>query len=331
MISTDIGIDLGTSNVLIYIRKKGIVLNEPSIVAIEKESKKVVAVGNVAEKMSGRTPGKVRTIRPIKNGVIADLEATEVMLNEFIKSIKTKNLFVRPSVLICCPSKISSVEKEALKEAVIATGAKKVYIEESPKMAAIGAGMKINKPVANMIVDIGGGSTDIAILSLNDIVLSNSIKTAGNTFNEDIIKYIKETYRTLIGEQTAEKIKTTFANIYNPDSSKKLEVKGKDLLTGLPHTITLSQEETKEALRASANKITQAIITILELAPPELSADIVEKGIVLTGGGSLLCGLSPILEDELSVPILIAESPLTSVVEGTGILLEELQKLEVDH
>ena len=330
MISTDIGIDLGTSNVLIYIKKRGILLNEPSVVGIEKDTKKVIAVGNKANEMLGRAPGKVKIIRPMKDGVIADLEATEIMLNEFIKRIKARKIFSKPRVLICCPTNITPIEKETLIEVAERTGAKKVYIEEEPKMAAIGAGMNVKEPVANMIIDIGGGTTDIAILSLNGIVTANSIKTAGNTFTDDIIKYIKDKYKLLIGELTAENIKINFANVHNPSSSEKLNVRGRNLITGLPHIIEISQTETKLALQESINKIVKSTINVLEVAPPELSADIVEKGIVLTGGGSMLTGLLETLEEKLKVPILIAENPLTCVAEGTGILLEELKNIEED-
>lgn len=328
MITTDMGIDLGTSNVLIYIKKKGIVLNEPSIVAVERETKKVLAVGHKANEMLGRTPGKIITIKPLKDGVIADLEATEIMLNEFIKKIKIKKQFIKPRILICCPCNINPIEKEALREVAERAGAKKVYIEEEPKIAAIGAGLNIKEPIANMIIDIGGGTTDIAILSLNGIVISNSIKTAGNTFNNDIIKYIKEKYKLLIGEITSENIKINFANVYKPSKENKLEVKGRDLVTGLPKIITITQDETKEALKESVNKIIKKTINVLENAPPELSADIVEKGIILTGGGSLLTGLLEILEEQLKVPIFIAETPLTCVAEGTGKLLEELKTID---
>ena len=331
MISTDIGIDLGTSNVLIYIKKKGIVLNEPSIVAIEKDTKKVIAVGNEANEMLGRTPEKVLTIRPLKEGVIADLEITEIMLNEFIKKIKAKKMFTKPRVLICCPSNITPIEKEAIKEAAERTGARKVYIEEESKAAALGAGMEVRKPIANMVVDIGGGTTDIAVLSLDGIVNSQSIKTAGNEFNQKIINYIKDKYKLLIGEVTAESIKTTFANVYKPDSNKKQEIKGRDLITGLPKLIEINQEETKKALEESIEIITTAIINSLEITPPELSADIVEKGIVLTGGGALLNGLLEVLEEKLQIPVLIASSPLTCVVEGAGILLDELKQLEEEN
>lgn len=331
MISTDIGIDLGTSNILIFVKKKGIVLNEPSVVAIEKDTKKVLAVGNEANEMLGRTPEKVVAIRPMKDGVIADLEATEIMLNEFIKKLKNIALFIRPRILICCPTNITPIEKTTLKEVAERTGARNIYIEEEPKVAALGAGMNIKLPIANMVVDIGGGTTDIAILSLGGIVVSNSIKIAGNVFNNDIIKYIKGKYKLLIGEITAENIKTNFTNIYNPSSDKKIEIKGRDLVSGLPKKIEINQEETKEALEESITKIVNAIINVLEISPPELSSDIVEKGIVLTGGASQLCGLLEYLEDKLKVPVLIAESPLTCVVEGTGVLLDELKIYEKDQ
>lgn len=331
MISTDIGIDLGTSNVLIYVKKRGIVLNEPSVVAIEKGTKKVLAVGQEANEMLGRTPEKVIAVRPLKDGIIADLEATEIMLNEFIKKIKTKNMFIRPRILICCPTNINPIEKVTIKEVAERTGARKVYIEEEPKVAAIGAGMNIKQPIGNMVIDIGGGTTDIAILSLDGIVNSNSIKIAGSTFNIDIIKYIKEKYKLLIGELTAENLKINFANIYNPDINKKIEIKGRDLVSGLPSAISITQDEIKIALEESINEIVKAVISVLEVAPPELSADIVEKGIVLTGGASQLCGLIEALEEKLRVPILIAESPLTCVVEGTGIILDELKKYEEDQ
>ena len=331
MLAKDIGIDLGTANVLIYIKGQGIVLNEPSIVAIDTDTKRVIAVGKEANEMLGRTPGKVKAIKPMKDGVIADFEITEIMLNSFIKKIKAKSLFSRPRILICCPTNITPVEKNAIKEAAERTGARKVYIEEEPKVAAIGAGMDISKPTANMVIDIGGGTTDIAILSLNGIVSSASIKVAGNVFDQDIIKYIKEQYKLLIGERTAEDIKINFANIDKPDKKQKLEVRGRNLITGLPHTIEITQDETLEALKDSVQKIIKATTNVLEQTPPELSADIVEKGIVLTGGGALLKGLSEILEKELNVPVLIAESPLTCVAEGTGTLLENINFLEEDQ
>lgn len=327
MLAKDIGIDLGTANVLIYIKGQGIVLNEPSIVAIDTENKNVLAVGTEAKEMLGRTPGKVKAIKPMKEGVIADFEVTEIMLNSFIKKIKAKNLFSRPRILICCPTNVTPVEKNAIKEAAERTGARKVYIEEEPKVAAIGAGMNIQKPTANMIIDIGGGTTDIAILSLNGIVSSASIRTAGNVFDQDIIHYIKDKYKLLIGEQTAEEIKINFTNINKPDKKEKKSIRGRNLITGLPHIIEITQEEIKEALQESINKIIKETTNVLEQTPPELSGDILEKGIIITGGGALLKGLQEILEKELKVPIIKAESPLTCVAEGTGKLLEEIKLL----
>lgn len=331
MLAKDIGIDLGTANVLIYIKGQGIVLNEPSIVAVETETKKVIAVGESAREMLGRTPGKIKAIKPMKDGVIADFEITEIMLNEFIKKIKARNLFSRPRILICCPTNITQVEKNAIKEAAERTGARRVYIEEEPKVAAIGAGMDISKPEANMVVDIGGGTTDIAILSLNGIVVSSSIKLAGNVFDQDIIRYIRDKYKLLIGEKTAEDIKINFATVYKPSRKQKKEIKGRSLITGLPSIIEITQDETTEALKESTAKIIKETIAVLEQADPELSADIVEKGIVLTGGGALLKGLINLFEQELKVQILIANSPLTCVAEGTGVLLDDIKSLENDQ
>lgn len=331
MLAKDIGIDLGTANVLIYVKDRGIVLNEPSIVVIDTETKSVIAVGEEASKMLGRTPGKVKAIKPMKDGVIADFELTEIMLNTFIKKIKAKNLFARPRILICCPTNITPVEKNAIIEAAERTGARKVYIEEEPKVAAIGAGMDITKPTANMVLDIGGGTTDIAILSLNGIVSSASVRIAGNVFDQDIIKYIRDNYKLLIGEKTAEDIKINFANIYKPNKKIRQEVKGRNLITGLPHTIEITQEETKEALKDSIQRIIKATKNVLEQTPPELSSDIVEKGVILTGGGSLLNGLVETFEEALNIPVLIAETPLTCVVEGTGILLDNIKLLEKDQ
>lgn len=328
MLARDIGIDLGTANVLIYIKGEGIVLNEPSIVAIDTENKRVIAVGTEANEMIGRTPEHMKAIKPMKDGVIADFEVTEIMLNTFIKKIKARSLFTRPRILICCPTNITPVEKNAIKEAAERTGARKVYIEEEPKVAAIGAGMDISKPSANMVIDIGGGTTDVAILSMNDTVTSSSIKVAGNLFDQDIIKYIKDKYKLLIGERTAEDIKINFANVYNPDEKEKLDVRGRNLITGLPHTITITQDETKIALQESIDKIVKSATNVLEQTPPELSADIVDRGIVVTGGGALLKGLTDLLQEQLEVPTLIADSPLTCVAEGTGILLNDIKRLE---
>ena len=311
LFNKDIGIDLGTANVLIYIKGQGIVLNEPSVVAIDSDTKRPLAVGSEAREMLGRTPGKVNAIKPMKDGVIADFETTEVMLNYFIKKVNGKSFFQRPRILICCPSNITQVEKNAIKEAAERTGAKKVFLEEEPKVAAIGAGMDISKPSGNMVIDIGGGTTDIAILSLGGIVESASIRVAGNAFDNDIIKYIKDKYKLLVGERTAEEIKITIGTVFPGSRNEKMEVRGRDLVTGLPHTITLTSEEVEEALRESVYTIIHAAKGILEQTPPELSADIIDKGIVLTGGGSLVDGFNQILAQELKVPVFTAESPLT--------------------
>ena len=331
VLAKDIGIDLGTANVLIYLKGKGIVLNEPSVVAIETETKKVIAVGKEASEMLGRTPEKLKAVKPMKDGVIADFELTEIMLNEFIKKAKARRVITRPRILICCPTNITQVEKNAIIEAAEQTGARKVYIEEEPKVAAIGAGMDITKPTANMVLDIGGGTTDIAVLSLNGIVSSLSVKVAGNAMDQDIIKYIREKYKLLIGETTAEDIKINFANVYKPKKKEIKEIKGRDLLTGLPKAIEITQEETKEALEDSIGKIIKASKTVLEQTPPELSADIVEKGVILTGGGSLLTGLVERMEEALTIPVLMAETPLTCVAEGCGILLNNIKLLEKDQ
>jgi len=328
MFNKDIGIDLGTANILIYIKGQGVVLNEPSVVAIDCETKKALAVGREANEMLGRTPGKVKAIKPMKDGVIADFEITEIMLNHFIKKVNGKNFFSRPRILICCPSNITQVEKNAIKEAAERTGGRRVFLEEEPKVAAIGAGMDISKPSGNMVIDIGGGTTDIAILSLGGIVTSTSIRIAGNTFDNDIIKYVKDKYKLLIGDRTAEDIKLTIGTVFKGNKNDKMEVRGRDLVTGLPHTITLTSEEVEEALRESVYVIIHAAKNVLEQTPPELSADIIDKGIVLTGGGALMDGFDKLFASELKVPVFIAESPLTCVAEGTGILLDNLHLIE---
>ena len=328
MFNKDIGIDLGTANVLIYIKGQGIVLNEPSIVAIDAETKKPLAVGTAAREMFGRTPGSVKAIRPMKDGVIADFEITEIMLNNFIKKVNGKSFFSRPRILICCPSNITQVEKNAIKEAAERTGARKVFLEVEPKVAAIGAGMDISKPSGNMVIDVGGGTTDIAILSLGGRGTSSSIKIAGNVFDNDIVKYIKDKYKLLIGERTAEDIKFTIGSVFPGSKNEKMEVKGRDLVTGLPHTVTITSDEIEEALRESVYTIIHAAKGILEQTPPELSADIIDKGIVLTGGGSLVDGFSQILAQELKVPVFTAESPLTCVAEGTGIMLDNIHLID---
>lgn len=327
MLAKDVGIDLGTANILIYVKGEGIVLNEPSIVVVDTNENKVIAMGNEAKEMIGKTPENIKVIKPLKDGVIADFEITELMLNNYIKRVKAKSLLTRPRVLICCPSNITEVEKSAIIEAAERTGARKVFIEEEPKVAAIGAGIKIKNPTGNMVIDIGGGTTDIAVLSMNNIVISSSLRIAGNTFDQDIINYIREKYQVLIGERTAEDIKINFANVYKPDKKKELIVKGRNLITGLPITITINQEDTAKALEDSIKKIVSVSINVLENTPPELAADIVDTGVILTGGGSLLKGLQKVLKQNLKIPVLIAQSPLTCVVEGTKVLLDDIKSI----
>lgn len=328
MFSKDIGIDLGTANILINVKGEGIVLNEPSVVAIDEDTKRVLAVGVEARDMLGRTPGKVKAIKPMKDGVIADFELTETMLNYFIKKVKAKNIFMKPRILICCPTNVTGVEKNAIKEAAERTGAKKVFIEEEPKVAAVGAGLDISKPNGSMIIDIGGGTTDIAVLSLGSIVTSASIKIAGNTFDNEIIKYIKENYKLLIGERTAEEIKIKIGSVGKSKKKQKMEVKGRSIINGLPQTITITSEEIDDALNDSVNEIIRTIKQVLENTPPELSADIINNGIVITGGGAMLEGLDELLKRELNVPIYVAESPLTCVAAGTGKMLDNLRLIE---
>ena len=328
MFNKDIGIDLGTANILINVKGEGIVLNEPSVVAIDEDTKRVLAVGSEAHEMLGRTPGKVKAIKPMRDGVIADFELTEAMLNHFIKKVKARNIFIKPRILICCPANVTGVEKNAIKEAAERTGAKKVFIEEEPKVAAVGVGLDISKPSGCMIIDIGGGTTDIAVLSLGSIVTSTSIKVAGNTFDNEIIKYIKDNYKLLIGERTAEDIKKEIGSVGKTKKKQKMEVKGRSMINGLPETITITSEEIDNALNDSVYEIIGAIKTVLENTPPELSADIINKGIVVTGGGAMLEGLDELLKKELNVPIFIAESPLTCVANGTGKMLENLNLID---
>ena len=328
MFSKDIGIDLGTVNVLIYVKGEGIVLNEPSVIVIDEETKDVIAVGEEANSMLGKTPGKLRAIKPMKDGVIANFDMVESLLDNFLKKIKLGTKINRPRILICCPSNITEVEKNAIKEVAEKTGAKKVFVEEEPKVAAVGSGLDIGKPEGNMVVDIGGGTTDIAVLSLGNIVTSASIKTAGNTFDQNIIDYIKEKYKLLIGEKTAENIKIKIGTVKQGKSKEKLEVKGRDLVGGLPKTITVTSDEIELALKDSIKKIVAMIKVVLEQTPPELSADIIEKGIIITGGGALLNGLPELLQEELKVPVFKAEDPLSCVAEGTGIMLEKLYYID---
>ena len=324
LFTKEVGIDLGTANLLIYVKGQGIVIDEPSVVAIDADTKKCLAAGQSAKDMLGRTPGRVLAIRPLKDGVIADFEVTEIMLNFFLKKLSLKGMFQRPTILICCPSNITSVERNAIRDCAYRAGAKKVYIEEEPKVAAVGAGLDISKPSGNMVLDIGGGTTDVAVLSLGEIVTSTSLKIAGDTFDRDIIKYVKDEKKLLIGDRTAEELKKNIGTAWKGSKNDVMEISGRDLVTGLPTSITVTSEELELAMRDSLTQVVTACRTVLEKTPPELAADIVTRGIVLTGGGALLNGLDELLRNELHIPVYIAPNALTCVAEGTGILLEGL-------
>ncbi|MCG3088495.1 rod shape-determining protein [Sporosarcina cyprini] len=328
MFAKDIGIDLGTANVLIHVKGKGIVLNEPSVVAIDKQSSRVLAVGEEASKMVGRTPGNIIAIRPMKDGVIADFDMTEAMLRHFINKLNVKGFLSKPRILICCPTNITSVEQKAIREAAEKSGGKKVYLEEEPKVAAIGAGMDIFQPSGNMVIDIGGGTTDVAVLSMGDIVTSQSINAAGDMFDDDIIQYIKKKYKLLIGERTAESIKVTIGTVFPGSRKEQMDIRGRDMVTGLPRTITIHSEEVLEALTESVSLIIQSAKNVLEKTPPELSADIIDRGVFLTGGGALLHGIDQLLAEELKVPVFVSDNPLSCVAIGTGILLENIDKVK---
>ena len=312
MFSKEVGIDLGTANLLMYVKGEGIVIDEPSVVAIDAETKKCLAAGQEAKDMLGRTPGRVLAIRPLKDGVIADFEVTEIMLNFFFKKLAIKGMFKRPTILICCPSNITSVERNAIRDAAYRAGAKKVFIEEEPKVAAVGAGLDIGKPSGCMVLDIGGGTTDVAVISLGEIVSSTSLKIAGDTFDRDIIKFVKEEKKLLIG------------TAWKGSLHETMEVSGRDLVTGLPTTISLCSEEIQGSMAESLQDVVRACKTVLEQTPPELASDIVTRGIVLTGGGALLHGIDELLRNELHIPVYVAENALRCVAEGTGILLENL-------
>lgn len=327
MFGIDIGVDLGTANVLVHVKGKGIVLDEPSVVAIDSQSKKVVAVGEEARRMLGRTPGHIVATRPLREGVIADFDTTEIMLRHFINKSIGKSPFKRPRVMICVPSGITSVEQKAVIEAAERTGAKQVYLISEPKAAAIGAGLDIFEPSGSMIVDIGGGTTDVAVLSLGDIVTANSIRVAGDKFDEAIIRHIRKDHSLLIGERTAEEIKIRVASVFPNARHEKLDIRGRDMISGLPKTVTVESEEMREALQETVDLIVVTTKSVLEVTPPELAADIFDKGIILTGGGALLHGLDRLLQQELQVPVHIAEDPLFSVVKGTGVALDNLNKV----
>ncbi|WP_028784082.1 rod shape-determining protein [Thalassobacillus devorans] len=327
MLARDIGIDLGTANVLIHVRGKGIVLDEPSVVAMDRTTGKVLEVGEDARRMVGRTPGNIEAIRPLKDGVIADFDVTEAMLKHFIDKINVRGFLSKPRMLICCPTNITKVEQKAIREAAEKSGAKRVYLEEEPKIAAIGAGMEIFQPSGNMVVDIGGGTTDVAVLSMGDIVTASSIKMAGDKFDQEILSYIKKEYKLLIGERTAEEIKISVATVFPDGRDEEIDIRGRDMVSGLPRTITVRSPEIEKALRESVQVIVQAAKSVLERTPPELSADIIDRGIIITGGGALIHGIDKLLAEELKVPVLVAEQPMNCVAKGTGIMLENIDKI----
>ena len=328
MFSNDLGIDLGTASTLVYAKGKGIVCNEPSVVAIDKATRKVLAVGAEAKRMLGRTPGDIVAIRPMKDGVIADFDATEQMLRYFIQKVHNRKTFLRPRIIVGVPSGITQVEQRAVRDSAEQAGAREVYLIEEPMAAAIGAGLPITEPSGNMVVDIGGGTTDVAVISLAGIVYSKTVKTGGDKMDEAIINYIKRKYNLLIGERTAEHIKMTIGSAYKLDEDvKTMEVRGRDLVSGIPKTLIIDDEEVREALMEQVLTIVNTIKVTLENTPPELAADIVEKGIVLAGGGALLKGIDVLIREETALPIVIAEDPLSAVVMGTGKALDELDLL----
>ncbi|SDN12707.1 rod shape-determining protein MreB [Fictibacillus solisalsi] len=327
MFSRDVGIDLGTANVLIYVKGKGIVLDEPSVVAIDTNTGKVLAVGEEARRMVGRTPGNIVAIRPLKDGVIADFEVTEQMLRHFINKINVKGMFTKPRILICTPANITSVEQKAIREAAEKCGGKSIYLEEEPKVAAVGAGMDIFQPSGNMVVDIGGGTTDVAVLSMGDIVTASSLKMAGDKLDGEILNYIKKEYKLLIGERTSESIKLNVATVFPGARDEEMDIRGRDMVSGLPRTITIRSEEITQALLEPVMMMVHAAKSVLEKTPPELSADIIDRGIILTGGGALLHGIDQLFAQELRVPIFIAEEPMKAVANGTGLMLEHMDKL----
>ncbi len=330
LFSNDLAIDLGTANTLVYVKGKGIVCAEPSVVAVQKDAKgmkKVLAVGREAKDMLGRTPGNIEAIRPMKDGVIADFEITEAMLRYFIRKVHNRKTLVRPRIIICVPFGITEVERRAVRESAQCAGAREVYLIEEPMAAAIGAGLPITEATGNMVVDIGGGTTEVAVISLAGIVFSQSVRVAGDKMDEAIIQYIKRKYNLLIGERTSEMVKIAIGNAYPNGQIKTLEIKGRDLVAGVPRVLEVNSEEIREAIAEPVNAIVEAVRIALEKTPPELAADIVDKGIVLTGGGALLKNLDVLLREETGLPVTIADDPLSAVVLGTGKALDELDTL----
>ncbi len=328
LFSNDMGIDLGTATTLVYVKGEGIVLCEPSVVAIERGTSHVLAVGEEAKRMLGRTPGNIVAIRPMKDGVIADFEITEAMLRYFIKKVHHRRVLVRPRIVIAIPSGITEVEKRAVKDSAERAGAREVFLIEEPIAAAIGVGLPIQEPIGNMVIDIGGGTTEIAVISLAGVVFSKSIRIGGDEMDDAIIEYLKKTYNLLIGERTAEDIKIKIGSGYPLEEEMTLEVKGRDLVAGLPKSVTITSEEVREALQEPLRAILEMTKISLERTPPELAADLIEHGIVMAGGGSLLRGMDKIISEETGLPVHIADDPLTAVAVGTGKVLDEIRYLK---
>ena len=330
MFSKDLAIDLGTANTLIYVEGKGIVLREPSVVAVKEEGryKRVVAIGEEAKRMLGKTPGSIKAIRPLREGVIADFEVTEAMIRYFIQKVHNRSYFVKPRIIISVPSGTTQVERRAVKESAEFAGAREVYLIEEPMAAAIGAGLPVAEPVACMVVDIGGGTTEVAVISLGGIVVSHSIKVAGDKLDEAIVYYIKRKYNLLIGEATAEQVKIRIGDVLPQEPYPEMEIKGRDLITGVPKTITITSKEVQEAIKEPVDLIVQAIKQVLEVTPPELAADLVDRGIMLTGGGALLKNLDKLISQETGLNVSVAEDPLLCVALGAGKALDNLDKLK---
>ncbi len=328
MFSNDLAIDLGTANTLVYVRGRGIICSEPSVVVVRRDNKKPIAVGMEAKEMIGKTPANIVTIRPMKDGVIADFDATEEMLKYFITKVHHRKSFISPRVIIGVPSGITQVEQRAVKDAAHASGAREVYLIEEPMAAALGVGLPVGEPSGNMIVDIGGGTTDVAIISLDGIVYSKAVRVGGDKMDEAIIAYIKRKYNLMIGDRTAEQIKIQCGSAYPTEKNYPMEVKGRDLISGIPKAINVTDEEVREALQESVALILDTIKVTLENTPPELAADIVDRGIVLAGGGALLKGLDILIREHTGVPVIVPEDPLTAVVRGCGAMLDRLELLK---
>jgi rod shape-determining protein MreB len=324
----DIGIDLGTANTLVHVKGKGIVVREPSVVAINKTTKAILAVGDDAKNMIGRTPGDIVAIRPMKDGVIADFDITQSMLKYFIKRAMGSGFVSKPRVVICVPSGVTEVEKRAVEEATLQAGAKEAYLIEEPMAAAIGANLPVEEPSGSMIVDIGGGTSEVAVISLGGIVTSKSLRIAGDEFDEAIVHFVKKEYNLMIGERSAEQIKVTIGNAYLKPQDESMEVRGRDLITGLPKNISISSSEINEALKEPINAIVDSIKFTLEKTPPELASDIMDKGIMLAGGGALLSGLDKLIHEETGMPVMVAERPLDCVAIGAGKVLDEIETLK---